>query len=279
MYKNILSWNVAGLRARLKYDDKLNNSIIEALLNQINEEQNICEEYDIVCLQETKCTKEQVDDYLDDRIKYKYPYRYWNSSNGETQRKGLSGTSIWCTSQPIRELETPDFDNEGRILSLEFKDFILINVYVPNSQKLDSERYNFRINWNKQFMNYLINLRKLNNIIICGDLNVAHTDLDICNPRQKKNKVAGFYDIERLDFGYMLDELNLIDIFRKNNPNIQKSTYWSNFLKSKRMGNNGWRIDYFLLSEELLQKYICNIEIKKYILGSDHCPIVLNINI
>ena len=77
----------------------------------------------------------------------------------------------------------------------------------------------------------------------------------------------------------MLDELNLIDIFRKNNPNIQKSTYWSNFLKSKRMGTNGWRIDYFLLSEELLQKYICNIEIKKYILGSDHCPIVLNINI
>ena len=261
----IISYNVAGLRAILK-----KSQFEEFILNKQN---NI----DILCLQETKAEELQVK--LNENILKKYPYRYWNSSKGISQRKGLSGVSIWCTSPPISNKQYPLWDEEGRILTLEFEEFLLVNVYVPNSQKFDCERYHFRISWNFKFINYINDL-KLNypnkEIIIAGDMNVSHLDIDICNPKQKKNKVAGFFDIEREDFSKLLNMCLLKDIFRIFNPIKQKSTYWSNFLKAERNENNGWGIDYFLCSEKLITsqkiKY-CNILLE--IKGSDHCPVEL----
>jgi len=274
----IFSWNVAGLRARLKPDEKENNSLMIALLSQIKEDENY-NYFDIVCLQETKCTESEV--ILPNEIAIRYPYRFWNSTNGTSQRKGLSGTTIWCANQPIRVFDKPDFDVEGRIIALEFENFILINVYVPNSQKLDSDRFKFRKQWNNKFRSYVSELkREGKNIIICGDMNVAHLEIDISNPKLKKNKVAGFFDFERQDFTFMIESLNLIDVFRNLNPTKQRSTYWSNFLKAKRNISNGWGIDYFLVSKELFEsdKNI-NQTIENEILGSDHCPIILNINV
>jgi len=279
MSLSIFSWNVAGLRARLKPDETENNSnsLMRALFNQVDESGKY-KYFDIVCLQETKCTKEQAT--IPSEIQIRYPYRFWNSTDGTSQRKGLSGTTIWSASPPIRVLDTPDFDVEGRIVTAEFDKFILVNVYVPNSQKLDSDRFKFREQWNNKFMNYISELQKEKNVIICGDMNVAHLDIDISNPNSKKNKVAGFFDFERLDFAFMTESLDLIDVFRNLNLTKHRSTYWSNFMKGKRKSDNGWGIDYFLVSKELFESNE-NISqtIEKEILGSDHCPIILNINV
>lgn len=258
----ILSWNVAGIRAMLK-----KNAFHDCILNSNN---------DILCFQETKAEELQVE--LTQEIKTNYPYRYWNSTNGTSQRKGLSGTSIWCIYPPIKKIETPDFDTEGRILALEFEKFILINVYVPNSQKLDSPRYYFRINWNNNFSNFVKLLQEFKPVIICGDMNVAHKEIDINNPKQKKNKVPGFFDIERENFTLLLENNKLIDIYRYINNNKHMSTYWSNFLKADRNSENGWRIDYFLVSENILHNNNLNCNILLDILGSDHCPLLFEIN-
>ena len=270
----IISWNVAGLRARLKNNENGNNHIMNALFNQISENGCGYKFYDIVCLQETKCNEDQVN--LECEIEICYPYRFWNCTKGTTQRKGLSGVSIWCTKQPKSVIDNPDFDEEGRILALEFEEFILINVYVPNSQSLECERYYFRESWNIYFMCYVQELESRYNkeIIICGDFNVAHLDIDICNPKSKKNKVPGFFDNERLDFTYLIEYVDLIDIFRYLNPKLQKSTYWSNFLKAERSKYNGWGIDYYLITKKLLNK-VKDCKILKNILGSDHCPMEL----
>ena len=138
----IISYNVAGLRSILKkpeFEEFINYDSI----------------YDILCLQETKAEEHQV--IIPDYINSKYPYRFWNSTKGISQRKGLSGVSIWCASQPIKNLGYPDFDEEGRILTLEFENFILINVYVPNSQSFDCQRYHFRDDWNTKFSHYIVN--------------------------------------------------------------------------------------------------------------------------
>lgn len=260
----ITSWNVAGLRAMLKK---------EIFKNMINEYKP-----DILCLQETKAEESQV--IIDEDLSSKYKYRFWNSTKGTTQRKGLSGVSIWCTSPPISMLTTPEFDEEGRILGLEFEKFILINVYVPNSQKLENERYYFRERWDELFKNYIDNFKKINDkeIIICGDFNVAHLDIDINNPKTKKNKVPGFFDNERSDFAYLLETNNLLDIFREKYPTRRKSTYWSNFLKCERNNENGWGLDYFLINNNFKLK-INNIIIMKNIKGSDHCPIIFDFEI
>ncbi len=265
----IVSYNVAGLRSMLRKPEF--HEFIFADGQQI----------DILCLQETKAEEHQVK--LDCEIIEKYPYRFWNSTKGTTQRKGLSGVSIWSMAPPLNDLKYPDWDDEGRIATLEYENFILVNVYVPNSQKLDGERYHFRSKWNMKFMLYINELKlKFTNkeIIICGDMNVAHLDIDICNPSQKKNKVPGFFDTERSDFAYLLEMYDLKDIFRELYPNRQKSTYWSNFLKAPRKKHNGWGIDYFICSSNFMESTnidTCNIlmEIK----GSDHCPLELVFNI
>jgi exodeoxyribonuclease III len=264
----IVSWNVAGLRAMLK------KSTFEEYI--FGDQGNI----DILCLQETKAEEKQVQ--LSENLIKKYPYCYWNSTKGTTQRKGFSGVSIWCTSQPKNIILDNDWDEEGRILSLDFDKFLLINVYVPNSQKFEVPRYYFRENWNSKFISYINELKsKFPNkeIIICGDMNVAHLDIDICNPKSKKNKVAGFFDNERSDFEKLLKLCNLCDVYRNLNNNVQKSTYWSNFLKAERNIHNGWGIDYFLVSEKLMQsKIIKSCSILMNIKGSDHCPIEILLN-
>jgi exodeoxyribonuclease-3 len=261
MTNSIVSWNVAGLRAMLKKDN---------LYKIIHEK-----DFDIICLQETKATESQVE--LTDKLKETYPHRYWNSTDGTTQRKGLSGTTIWCKSPPIKHMATPVFDVEGRIVAIEFEKYILVNVYVPNSQKQDSHRFNFRREWNEKFLNYLTDLKTIKNVIVCGDLNVSHLDLDISKPKTKKNKVPGFFDFERTDVGSLIKTLDFVDVYRYKNPEARKSTYWSNFLKDIRRAENGWGIDYFLISRELFEaNERIYIEILSDVYGSDHCPIVLN---
>lgn len=255
----ILSWNVAGLRARFK------NCNFEFLYNK-----NI----DIVCLQETKCTQDQIK--LPEELKNKYPFRYWNSCDGISQRNGLSGTTIWCNIEPLNCLETPDFDNEGRIITLEFEKYILINIYVPNSQTIASTRFMFREQFNNHFIKYVEDLKKCiqKEVIICGDMNVALTELDINNSKQKLDKVAGHYLMEINSFEDLLTKNKLYDIFRLFNSDKRISTYWSNFLKQERSETNGWRIDYILITKDLI-KLVKNLKVCDEIIGSDHCPIYI----
>lgn len=193
----------------------------------------------------------------------------------------FSGTTIWCPRPPIKCLPCPEFDEEGRIVVLEFEKFILINVYVPNSQKLDSERYNFRATWNSRFSTYVNEIRIIfpgKEIIVCGDFNVAHENIDISNPSSKKNKIAGFFDLERDSFSKLLLYCGLVDIYRHTNPDVRASTYWSNFLKTPRSEENGWRIDYFLVTGIDNARIVYNnCHIHREVLGSDHCPTVLDL--
>ena len=265
----ILSWNVAGLRARLKNNDL--ERVLFALPNN-----KFYHYFDIICLQETKCTPEQVN--LPCEIKIRYPYMVWKNSLGTTQRKGFSGTCIWSTKKPLRVLENYTFDEEGRIVALEFDNFVLVNVYVPNSQKVESERAEFRTDWDIRFRETTKNIREETGkeIIICGDLNVARTENDIVEPEKKRNTVPGFLDSERLGIEDHLKYLDMLDVFRSRNPESRVSTYWSNFLKQPRSNINGWRIDYFLTSKIIFDK-IQNMEILKDTIGSDHCPLYIDI--
>tara|TARA_Y100000389_G_scaffold157418_3_gene158547 strand:- start:1644 stop:2414 length:771 start_codon:yes stop_codon:yes gene_type:complete len=254
----IISWNVAGVRAILK-KGKLEEMII-----------NECP--DILCLQETKAEEHQV--VIPDNINKIYPYRFWESTKGTTQRKGLSGTAIWSKIKPIRQYNPPDSDEEGRITTLEFENFILVTVYTPNSQGLESLRLNYRTtHWHNNFKDYINILKQLKPTIICGDFNVAHNNIDVHHP-EKHHKHAGFLKVEREQFQEYLD-LGFTDIFRKLNPNdTGKYTYWNILNPKIRENNSGWRIDYFLVSQDTK---INDCQILNKIYGSDHCPISLMI--
>lgn len=260
----ILSWNVAGLRAMLKKEN------LQELLKTEN--------FDIVCLQETKAEECQVNLPLE--IREKYPYQYWNSTKGTTQRKGLSGTAIWCKFKPLKRIPGPKIDEEGRIVSLEFEKFILVCVYTPNSQNLESPRFKFRIEqWDPEFRNYVNSIEKKFNktVIIAGDLNVAHLDIDIHNPKSNKNKAAGFFDDEREQFQEHINS-GFIDVFRHFYPDKTGAyTYWNQLNPKTRQNNKGWRIDYFLVKEDPVHSKIkvnnCNMLPEIY--GSDHCPLYL----
>lgn len=277
----ILSWNVAGLRAMLK-----KGNLQELLSNN---------DYDIVCLQETKAEEQQVQ--LPKEIIEKYPYRFWNSTLGTTQRKGLSGTTIWSKTTPINRINHPLIDKEGRITTLQFKDFIIVCVYTPNSQSLESPRYKFRTDeWDQEFRKYIIALKNIKPTIIAGDLNVAHKDMDIYNPKRCRNKIAGFLDNEREEFQKHLDA-GFVDIFRQLYPTKTGAyTYWNQIRPANRINNTGWRIDYFLYGEDSrfacpqtpqIQKSIDSEKTSKLrlnftectlltdVYGSDHCPLSL----
>lgn len=258
----IACWNVAGIRAIIKKGE----------LDEFAGDNNP----DIICIQETKALEAEVT--LSEELKEMYPYRYWNSNTGLVQRKGLSGTAIFSKIEPIKVLPIPDFDNEGRIVSLHFKtdklDFVLVTTYVPNSQSMGCERYNFRNEWNEKFNDYLKSLG--NKVILCGDMNVAHEEIDIYNPSQKINKIAGFFNCERQNMSNMLD-MGFVDIYRKLNPQGRSSTYWSHLLRQPRSAENGWRIDYFLVKKELLETNNINFECCEEQYGSDHCPIIFSL--
>lgn len=251
----LISWNVAGLRACIKK---------EALdfLKQAD--------YDVVCLQETKCEEHQVK--LPQWITESYPYRFWNSTQGITQRKGLSGTAIWSKREPLARIDSPDFDTEGRIVALEYKKFILVTVYTPNSQSDESERFNFRVaEWDGLFRDFIFMLEQVKPVIICGDLNVAHEERDVYKPDEWRNKSPGFYDAERENFTELLSQ-GYVDTFRMFNQEERQYTYWQQTIPVYRKRNIGWRIDYFVASNKLV-KYVKESLIRPEIMGSDHCPI------
>ena len=254
----IISWNVAGIRGILKRGN------LQHLIQK--------ESPDIICLQETKAEEKQVE--LPEWIKTQYPYRFWESTKGTTQRKGLSGTTIWCKTKPVRQYNPPEMDEEGRITTIEFEEFIIITVYTPNSQGLDSHRLIFRTNeWHNQFKEYINAVKQLKPTIICGDFNVAHNNIDIHHPHQHQ-KQAGFLDIERKQFQEYLD-IGFVDQFRKFNPTLEKKyTYWNQINPKIRANNSGWRIDYFLCSQDIHVKHCDNWD---KVHGSDHCPIYLEL--
>jgi len=251
----ILSWNVNGIRACLS----------KGFLESIKKN-----DPDIICLQETKAHPNQVDVQLKE-----YPHHYWNSA----QRKGYSGVAIFSKIKPLSiKYGIGLLDEEGRVITLEFQEYYLVNVYTPNSKR-GLERLDFRYNkWDKTFLKYIKTLPKP--VIFCGDLNVAHEEIDLANPSSNKTTKtkpgnAGFTDKERESFENIL-ESGFIDAYRELHPNERKYSWWSYMFKARER-NIGWRIDYFCVDKKLKNR-IKSSEILIDVLGSDHAPIVLEIN-
>ena len=298
----ILSWNVNGIRARIRKKE-----LHFLTSSNSDSDSNSDYNYDIVCFQETKATPEQVK--LNKELTTKYPYRYWQSNKGTTQKKGFSGTCIWSKTKPIKEVTPPKIDEEGRITALEFPNFFIVSVYTPNSGSSDDKtRYIYRTTlWHATFIEFLTTLKTQKPTIVCGDLNVCHKEIDIHNPKKNKNKIAGFLDIEREQFQFYLEYGGFIDVFRSLNPTLKHQyTWWSPFGKAKE-NNKGWRLDYFLLGNHLNENSendegdegdegdendegdegdendegdeevieVENCQILSNIKGSDHCPIDL----
>lgn len=243
----IISWNVAGFRACLK----------KGFSNFFYKENP-----DIICLQEVKAEKEQYDFSPEGYYEYLFP----------AKRKGYSGTLIYSKIKPLSVvygINEEEYDNEGRTITLEFDHFYLINVYVPNVKR-GLERIESRMHYEAIFKDYIKKLDDLKPVIICGDFNVAHTEIDIKNAKQNIGN-AGFTYEERNKFTKLL-EIGLIDTFRHYNPNKTDAYTWWSYIGSARERNVGWRIDYFLVSTRWI-KEVTNTMIYHDTLGSDHCPI------
>ncbi|CUP01870.1 exodeoxyribonuclease ExoA [Clostridium baratii] len=249
--KKLISWNVNGLRACVK----------KGFLDYFNEVNA-----DIFCIQETKLQEGQID------LDLKEYHMYWNYA----EKKGYSGTALFTKEEPISVkygLGIEEHDTEGRVITAEFDDYYVVTVYTPNSQdKL--ARIDYRMAWEDVFRNYLKELEKNKAVIVCGDLNVAHKEIDLKNPKTNR-KNAGFSDEEREKFSILLD-LGFIDTFRYFYPELEGAYSWWSYRFNARKNNAGWRIDYFLVSNSLKDKLI-NAKIHSEILGSDHCPIELEI--
>lgn len=254
----IVSWNVNGIRASVKkgFEEVVSNF-----------------DADIFCIQETKAQDDQVSEALKAVTGYEL---YSNSA----ERKGYSGTGILSKQQPLMvqpNIGVEEHDLEGRVCCAEYDSFYLVNVYVPNSGN-GLKRLDYRAIWDKDFTGYLLELQKKKPIIVTGDFNVAHTANDLANPKSNYNKTSGFTQVEIDGFEYMLKTLNLVDGFRTLHPDtFDKYTFWS-MRGGARSRNVGWRIDYFLVSENLWPR-VKSAEIHDQVLGSDHCPISLEIDI
>ncbi len=243
----LISWNVNGIRAVLK----------KGFLDYVKEENP-----DILCLQETKAHPDQVDKCLEE-----YPYHYWNSA----VKKGYSGTAIFSKIKPATVtygIGIEEHDQEGRIITSEYEHFILINVYTPNSKE-ELKRLEYRQGWDKLFLAHMKKMEKKKPVIVCGDLNVAHKEIDIARPKENRRN-AGFTDEERYGMQQYIDN-NFIDTFREFNTEGGNYTYWNQRFNARK-NNTGWRIDYFLLSKSLRAK-LKDAFIRMNILGSDHCPV------
>lgn len=247
----IISWNVAGLRACL-------NKGLDRFFSS--------EKADIYCFQETKVLEEQNPFHPLGYNEYLFP----------AVRKGYSGVMIYSKEEPISVkygIDDEEYDSEGRTITLEFNDFYLVNCYVPNAKR-DLERMDSRMRFEDLMREYLLNLKSKKNVIYCGDLNVAHEEIDIKNPNTNHFS-AGFTDQER---GKMTELLNsgFIDTYRYYNPESIKYTWWSYMFQS-RSKDIGWRIDYFIVNKDFINR-ISNTMIYTEVLGSDHCPIGIEIN-
>ena len=254
MVTKIASWNVNGFRSLLK-----TNEFHTFLAN---------ESPSILCLSETKLTPESMETLPPFNDTYKY--KYWNHS---TTTKGHSGTAVWLKRKPIR-VEYSPFDTEGRIITVELSNYYLINVYVPNAGNR-LQRLNYRLSeWDQQFYNYVQHLQQHKPVIIAGDLNVAHTDLDIYSTL-RKNKIAGFTPEERQQFHSFLLTQHFIDTYRYLHPSKKEYSFWS-YRNNSREKNNGWRLDYILVSSSLEHK-LKKATICTNYHGSDHVPIMLEL--
>ncbi|MDD2283074.1 MAG: exodeoxyribonuclease III [Eubacteriales bacterium] len=247
----LASWNVNGLRACV------NKGFLESFA---------AIDSDIFCLQEIKLQEGQI--HLD----LEGYQQYWNYA----VKKGYSGTAVFTRLTPLSVqygLGQAEHDREGRVLNLEFDDFYLVNVYTPNSQR-GLARLEYRLEWEDVFREYLKELDSKKPVIICGDLNVAHKEIDIKNPASNR-KNAGFTDEERAKLTELLDQ-GFIDTFRHFYPDKKDAYSWWSYFSNARERNIGWRIDYFLVSDRL-KKSLTDAAILSYIMGSDHCPVTLEL--
>ncbi|MDU5545669.1 MAG: exodeoxyribonuclease III, partial [Clostridium perfringens] len=222
------------------------------------------EDADIFCLQETKLQEGQIDLDLEGY------HQYWNYA----EKKGYSGTAIFTKKEPLNVyygINMEHHDKEGRVITLEFEDFFMVTVYTPNSQS-ELARLEYRMEWEDDFRNYLLELSSKKGVVVCGDLNVAHKEIDLKNPKTNR-KNAGFTDEERDKFSTLLSS-GFIDTFRYFNPDLEGVYSWWSYRFNARKNNAGWRIDYFLVSNNLEDR-IKEASIDTEILGSDHCPVKL----
>ena len=245
-----ISWNVNGLRACVKKNFQESFQQLDA---------------DFFCLQETKMQEGQLD------LQFPGYTSYWNYA----EKKGYSGTAIYTKHKPIHVsygLGIEEHDQEGRVITLEMEDFFLITVYVPNSQD-ELRRLDYRMKWEDDFRAYITQLDQIKPVIICGDLNVAHEEIDLKNPKTNKRN-AGFTDEERNKMTRLLDN-GFIDTFRYLYPEQITYSWWSYRFRAREK-NAGWRIDYFLISERLKER-LHDAKIHTEIMGSDHCPVELEL--
>ena len=248
----LISWNVNGLRACMNkgFEDFLRAS-----------------EADAFCLQETKMQREQADFVFDGYEEY------WNSA----EKKGYSGTAIFSKNAPLNVtygIGIEEHDKEGRVITAEYESFYLVTVYTPNSQR-ELARLDYRMVWEDVFRDYLLKLDEKKPVIVCGDLNVAAEEIDLKNPKTNR-KNAGFTDEERAKFRE-LKAAGFVDTFRHLHPEEVKYSWWSYMFKAREK-NAGWRIDYFVVSERIADK-VKAAEIHTEILGSDHCPVSIEIDL
>ena len=242
-----VSWNVNGLRACMQ----------KGFLEQF---ENL--NADFFCLQETKLQAGQIDLQIDGY------YQFWNYA----EKKGYSGTAIFTKHVPLSVkygMGIPELDVEGRLITLEYNDFYMVTCYTPNAQR-ELARLDFRMTWEQAFADYLCKLDAIKPVVICGDLNVAHQEIDLKNPKSNRGS-AGFSDEERACFTSLLDR-GFTDTYRYLYPDKTGAYSWWSYMFKARQNNAGWRIDYFLVSNRLKEK-ISQASIHADILGSDHCPV------
>ena len=247
----LISWNVNGLRACMQ----------KGFMDFFREA-----DADVFCLQETKLQAGQIELELPG-------YRqYWNYA----EKKGYSGTALFSKKEPLKVtygMGVEEHDHEGRVITAEFQDYYVVTVYVPNAQR-ELTRLDYRMEWEEAFLKYLKKLEETKPLIYCGDLNVAHQEIDLKNPRTNHNN-AGFTDQERKCFGRVLEN-GFVDTFRHFYPDLKDAYYWWSYMGQARARNVGWRIDYFVASEALKER-LADARIHAQVMGSDHCPVELDL--
>ncbi|MBQ6165286.1 MAG: exodeoxyribonuclease III [Clostridia bacterium] len=252
--KKFISWNVNGFRAVLKknFEDVFYDA-----------------DADIFCLQETKLQEGQTD------FAPEGYHCYWNYA----EKKGYSGTAVFAKEEPLAVtygIGIPEHDTEGRVITLEYPDYYFLTVYTPNAQN-ELKRLPYREAWEDDFRDYLLGLQEQKPVIFCGDLNVAHEEIDLKNPKSNRGN-AGFTDEERAKFSRLVNEDGFIDTFRYFYPDLTGAYSWWSYRYNARANNAGWRIDYFVVSASLAEK-LQSASIHAHIDGSDHCPVELVIDL
>lgn len=266
----IITWNINGYRAitgqnsSRRYNVVTKENKLFAYISEANP--------DIICLQETKADRSQIDE------ENLFPENYSGEYFSATSRKGYSGVVTFAKTPPTRYsfgFDEERFDREGRVIISHYPDFVLLNIYFPNGTSGD-ERVEYKLEFYDKLFEFLGALRKTqSNIIICGDYNTAHNEIDLARPKENQNN-SGFLEIERVKLDELI-ELGFSDVFRKRNPELVQYSWWSN-RGLARENNVGWRIDYFFVSNNLMPKVKdCFYEME--VQGSDHCPLVLDIDI